>query len=66
MHYDGRIKESCLEREREAEIQARLARYANRTGPGFEDRYHNGRLKESYKEMVRLRAERALASPEPE
>ena len=30
-----------------------------RTGPGFEDRYHLGMLKDSYKEMKAIREEKA-------
>ena len=55
MFTDGRLKDVVLEREEAQRIADALAAMKGRSGPGFEDRYHFGGLKDSYKEMKAIK-----------
>ena len=54
MQHDGKLKDYVIEAEKERKHKEMMQAYASATknGPSFDDRYHDGRLKQSYKEKI--------------
>ena len=54
MSNSGKLKEHVIEAEKERKYREMMQAYASATknGPSFDDRSHNGRLKQAYKDKI--------------